>query len=67
MATSPQAANSAAEVSHQLQWMSDQCELHMTLICEQVRQELKKQIALPGKSVLVRMIEETFDVTVSKR
>lgn len=47
--------------------LSEQCELKMTIICEQVRQELKKQIALPGKSVLVRMMEETFDVVVTKR
>lgn len=56
--------NKALAMEHE-QWtdmLSEQCEL--TTICEQVRQALKKQLALPGKNVLVRMIEETVGVDV---
>lgn len=44
--------------------LSEKCTLAITVICEQVRQELKKQVGLPGKSVLVSMIEQTLEVDV---
>lgn len=47
--------------------LSPQCEFKMTLICEQVRQELKKQVGIPGRTILEKMIEETFEVVVAKK
>ena len=44
--------------------LSETCTLGLTIISEQVRQELKKQVGLAGKSVLVIMLEQALDVNV---